>query len=220
MTELLTTREAAERLGVGPTSIKRWADAGLLRAVRTLGGHRRYALADILALRSAGEPPPASAAMPLYRQIAGLSRSALDGLPLGVVELDAEGRVLFYNATEARLSGMAPADVLGRHFFGDVAPCTSNGLVQGRFADGVRRGELDLRIRYTFTYRMRPTPVMLHLYLDAATGTYWFLVEVDPGQPTPTAAPLPDPMPLPATPRAPAGLAAGPRVAGEPGPKR
>lgn len=43
MTErLLTTRQAAEWLGVGPTSVKRWADDGRLACVRTAGGHRRF----------------------------------------------------------------------------------------------------------------------------------------------------------------------------------
>lgn len=39
---LLTTRQAAEWLGVGPTSVKRWADDGRLACVRTAGGHRRF----------------------------------------------------------------------------------------------------------------------------------------------------------------------------------
>lgn len=38
----LTTRAAAELLGVGTTSVKRWADSGLLPCVRTPGGHRRF----------------------------------------------------------------------------------------------------------------------------------------------------------------------------------
>lgn len=40
--DLLTTREVAKLLGVGTTSIKRWADSGLLRCVKTPGGHRRF----------------------------------------------------------------------------------------------------------------------------------------------------------------------------------
>jgi excisionase family DNA binding protein len=40
--DLLTTKEAADLLGVGTTSIKRWADMGLLQCVKTLGGHRRF----------------------------------------------------------------------------------------------------------------------------------------------------------------------------------
>lgn len=50
MEDLLTTREAADVLGVGTTSIKRWADSGLLQCVRTLGGHRRFPRAAVEAL--------------------------------------------------------------------------------------------------------------------------------------------------------------------------
>lgn len=42
MEELMTTRQAAKLLGVGTTSIKRWADSGLLECVKTPGGHRRF----------------------------------------------------------------------------------------------------------------------------------------------------------------------------------
>lgn len=40
--QYLSTADAAELLGVGPTSVKRWADLGLLRCVRTAGNHRRF----------------------------------------------------------------------------------------------------------------------------------------------------------------------------------
>lgn len=42
MAELLSTSEAARIIGVGTTSVKRWADTGLLDCVRTAGGHRRF----------------------------------------------------------------------------------------------------------------------------------------------------------------------------------
>ena len=41
-TQYLSTASAAQLLGVGPTSVKRWADLGLLRCVRTAGNHRRF----------------------------------------------------------------------------------------------------------------------------------------------------------------------------------
>ena len=41
-TQYLSTANAARMLGVGPTSVKRWADLGLLRCVRTAGNHRRF----------------------------------------------------------------------------------------------------------------------------------------------------------------------------------
>ena len=40
--ELLTSGDVAELFGVDPKTVARWADAGKLDALRTLGGHRRY----------------------------------------------------------------------------------------------------------------------------------------------------------------------------------
>lgn len=54
--DLLTTREAAALLGVGTTSIKRWADSGLLRCVKTPGGHRRFPRDAVQALMGASLP--------------------------------------------------------------------------------------------------------------------------------------------------------------------
>src|SRR5512147_2176953 len=42
MSELISTWEAAHLVGATPSSLKRWSDQGLLRCVRTAGGHRRY----------------------------------------------------------------------------------------------------------------------------------------------------------------------------------
>ena len=38
----LTTVEASNLAGVGPSTVKRWADQGLLPCARTAGGHRRF----------------------------------------------------------------------------------------------------------------------------------------------------------------------------------
>lgn len=45
--ELMTPAEAADALGVTPTTVRRWADLGLLSHIRTAGGHRRYPRAEI-----------------------------------------------------------------------------------------------------------------------------------------------------------------------------
>ncbi|MBT8494320.1 MAG: helix-turn-helix domain-containing protein, partial [Deltaproteobacteria bacterium] len=59
--ELLTTRDAAELLGVGTTSIKRWADSGLLECVKTPGGHRRFPRDAVVALLDENQEPATAA---------------------------------------------------------------------------------------------------------------------------------------------------------------
>ena len=46
----LSRGDVAEIFNVSPNTITRWADAGKLHFVRTLGGHRRYEKATILDL--------------------------------------------------------------------------------------------------------------------------------------------------------------------------
>lgn len=40
--DLMTPAEVAALFRVDPKTVTRWADAGKVTAVRTLGGHRRY----------------------------------------------------------------------------------------------------------------------------------------------------------------------------------
>lgn len=46
MKNLLSPRELGEAIGVSESSLKRWADEGRIRAVRTAGGHRRIPLSE------------------------------------------------------------------------------------------------------------------------------------------------------------------------------
>lgn len=48
--ELLTPAEVAALFRVDPKTVTRWARAGKLDPVRTLGGHRRYRKSQIEAL--------------------------------------------------------------------------------------------------------------------------------------------------------------------------
>jgi excisionase family DNA binding protein len=47
---LLTPAEVAALFRVDPKTVTRWAKAGKLSAIRTLGGHRRYREAEIMRL--------------------------------------------------------------------------------------------------------------------------------------------------------------------------
>jgi excisionase family DNA binding protein len=55
---LLTPSEVASMFRVDPKTVTRWAKAGKLTSIRTLGGHRRYREAEVRALLSGitGEP--------------------------------------------------------------------------------------------------------------------------------------------------------------------
>ncbi|WP_182111689.1 MULTISPECIES: BldC family transcriptional regulator [unclassified Actinotalea] len=54
---LLTPSEVASMFRVDPKTVTRWAKAGKLSAIRTLGGHRRYSEAEVRGLLN-GVPQP------------------------------------------------------------------------------------------------------------------------------------------------------------------
>jgi excisionase family DNA binding protein len=45
--ELLTPSEVAKLFRVDPKTVTRWAKAGKLSSIRTLGGHRRYRAGEV-----------------------------------------------------------------------------------------------------------------------------------------------------------------------------
>jgi molybdopterin-binding protein len=78
---LLTPRAAAERLGVGYSTLKRWVRSGKVRTTRTEGGHHRVAEAEIDRLLARQQAPsPRRAPDSDDESLAGLSaRNRLRG---------------------------------------------------------------------------------------------------------------------------------------------
>ncbi len=113
----------------------------------------------------------------ILRDIPYMSRTQLDALEFGCVRVDDGGSVQMYNKYESELANVDPADAIGRNFFRELAPCTNNRLVFGRFKDGVAAGKLDAVVTYAFTYKMRPTLVNIHLFRDPQTKTNWVMVK-------------------------------------------
>ena len=57
MQALLSPKQVARAIGVSEASLKRWCDKGLLRAIRTAGGHRRISTDGVMQfLRESGRP--------------------------------------------------------------------------------------------------------------------------------------------------------------------
>lgn len=66
-----------------------------------------------------------------------VSADELNHLPYGLIVVDTQGHVLFYNETESRLTGFARERIIGKNFFQDVAPCARVKEFEGRFLDFV-----------------------------------------------------------------------------------
>lgn len=106
-----------------------------------------------------------------------MAESQLNACDFGIVKVDDQGTIQFYNRYESELAGVSPADAVGKNFFTQIAPCTNNRLFLGRFKNGVTGGTMNDSFRYTFTYKMKPTNVQVHLYRDATSNSNWVLVK-------------------------------------------
>jgi photoactive yellow protein len=104
--------------------------------------------------------------------LAAASKSELDELEFGVIEMDLKGIVLRYNHFESQQAGLSEAQVVGRQFFWEVAVCCNNQMIAQRF----EQPSLDETIEYTFSFQMRLTPVTLRLLKDAGAVVMYMLV--------------------------------------------
>lgn len=82
----------------------------------------------------------------------------LDDLPIGAILVNSEGTILRFNRHEEQLSGLSRADVLGRSFFSEVAPCTQDIELGARFHEGIATGSLDLDFEFSFPYPHNRVP--------------------------------------------------------------
>jgi photoactive yellow protein len=108
----------------------------------------------------------------LAAQLNCMSDAELDALPFGVIEMNHQFKVLRYNATESRYSGLASDRAIGQHFFRDVAPWANNRRVAKRY----QLDSLDETIDYTFSLHMKPMPVTLRMLKPAYNERMYLLV--------------------------------------------
>jgi photoactive yellow protein len=98
--------------------------------------------------------------------------SDLDRLPFGVIRLTGDGVIRSYNRTESERARRAPAAVIGRNFFTEVAPCTNVQQFQGRLRRMRERGQPSFE-RFSFLFRLpwAAQTVSLGLSYDPATDS-------------------------------------------------
>jgi photoactive yellow protein len=107
-----------------------------------------------------------------------LTPGELDNLPVGMIQLDREGKVLKFNQTESDLARVAAADALGKSFFDEVAPCTKVQSFYGKFLEGVENRQLQTVFDYVFRFRDgREKNVVISMFYSATTETVWVCVE-------------------------------------------
>ncbi|CAM4187452.1 photoactive yellow protein [Vreelandella rituensis] len=113
----------------------------------------------------------------IENSLADMDAKKLDGLAFGAIQLDKDGKILQYNAAEGGITGRDPKSVMGKNFFKEVAPCTQGKEFEGRFKDGVKKGDLNTMFEYVFDYKMQPTKVKVHMKKAISGDSYWVFVK-------------------------------------------
>ncbi|MDR3671145.1 MAG: ATP-binding protein [Holophaga sp.] len=90
--------------------------------------------------------------------------ATLELLPLGVIVVNDQGDILFYNQREEQISGFLRDQVVGRNFFLDVAPCTAVQAFHGWFQELMKRGTESVEFDFTFPFTLGPRQVRINLH--------------------------------------------------------
>jgi photoactive yellow protein len=112
----------------------------------------------------------------LAADIERLSQYELDNLAFGVILLDRDGVVLFYSATEARLSGYGSVP-LGQNLF-EISPCMSGDDFHGRLRRAVEEGPVDLEFGWPGDYG-DPTRELRIRVQSSRNNGFWMFIERD-----------------------------------------
>jgi photoactive yellow protein len=116
------------------------------------------------------------AATDVAHRLEGLTPAEIDELPFGVVRLTADGVVVLYSKTEAKLSGFGERRAVGRDFFRTIAPCmNTNGLLT-RLEREAQQGVVDFEFGQTGDFA-DPSRFIRGRLCSAATGGLWLLLQ-------------------------------------------
>jgi photoactive yellow protein len=119
----------------------------------------------------------------LLASVDAMTPEELDTLPYGMIQLDANGRVLKYNAVESRLASLPQEQAIGKQFFTEIAPCTKVQDFYGRFKEGVIRESLDTSFQFHFAFKQSPRDVTVRLFYSKRTRSVWVMISDHQGEP-------------------------------------
>jgi photoactive yellow protein len=103
-------------------------------------------------------------------------QAELDALPFGTIQLDANGIILKYNETEAKLARLDAKSQIGRNFFTEVAPCTRVREFYGRFQTGVAQQKFLETFTFIFNFAHGPSEVRITMMYSDTSQTMWLVV--------------------------------------------
>ena len=137
---------------------------------------REHGLGNHRSLYMLPHPPRPIDSANLIATADDLSTAELDQLPFGMIQLDAAGRILKFNAVESRLASLDQQQQIGKHFFTQVAPCTKVQAFYGRFKEGVLQEQLDTTFSFHFAFKQNPRDVTVRLFYSKRTRSVWVMV--------------------------------------------
>ena len=112
----------------------------------------------------------------LAARVEQCSQFELDNLPFGVILLDREGTVLFYSATEARLSGYGE-NPLGQNLFA-ISACLGSDDFRGRIERAMEAGPVNLEMGWPSDFG-HPTRELRIRVQSSRSGGVWLFIERD-----------------------------------------
>jgi photoactive yellow protein len=104
--------------------------------------------------------------------------ATLDLLPYGIIVVDEDGVILYYNAREEEIANRRREDVLGKNFFAEVAPCAQVREFYGRFKETMQRAGLVADFHFHFPFPERPREVEITLTSFQKDGSNLCLISV------------------------------------------
>jgi photoactive yellow protein len=101
--------------------------------------------------------------LPTSRDESRIDFATLDLLPYGIIVVDEDGVILYYNAREEEIANRRREEVLGKNFFSEVAPCAQVREFYGRFKETMERAGLVADFHFHFPFPERPREVEITL---------------------------------------------------------